>query len=174
MKESIPENLDLEALRNKINSAINEAPSLEEFKRQENEEDKLALKLNKQQIKSQQYIEEQKSIPQLPGSVTFNNLPEFIQAMRIIGNRIGLSDEVISNIIEHENDHHNKAEFHKLKASYEVQFIKSGDEILIKPNVCFSIPKDKSGEETASICRDVIEAPRELSPSDKAKTYPGK
>lgn len=169
MNESSPKNLDHGQLEYKIDSAISQAPSLEEFQLSQAQEEEISKKLNRGEIDREQYVAEQKLIPTLLGSATFTTLPEFMQAIKTVGDKIGLSEKRQQDIVEHENDHHNRAESHGLPANYEIQFIKSEGRILIKPSVCFLIPKNRQREETSSICKDILSAPEELSPSDKAQ-----
>ena len=162
MNESIPNPDWREEVRKKVERAKSTAFSTEEVKKREEEQILLQTQLHKGEITSEEYKE--RKIVGDEGKAFFRTLPEFDEALKILG----LSEEYRKYVLSHENAHRMVAEQAGVDAYYMMILSKNDsredgrDWDVFIPAVYVNGLLD-----SPEIVKKIVEAPDDLSPNDK-------
>jgi hypothetical protein len=158
----------LEEIRRKVVDVIENCPSVEVVNDRTKIATALGAKLLKGEISEAEFQEASHSLPILPGRVTFDLLTDFIDAVHIAGEIMGIPPEVMRNkMIAHENDHKAVAESFGYESGYILQFSKSASTIYVQPSIWHGTPQGMSDEERNKITRLIVNGPQDLSQHDK-------
>lgn len=159
-----------ELLRKSIDRAKREAPWKEDQAREDKELASYTQRFLLGEITGAEYDRLAKTIGggEISGVIECKTLPEYTQLLRAIG----LSLENWTRMAAHENEHMLEALTLGVEPVYLIRFSKwktkdGRVQMGMYPSVSFEFPSGMSDDERRRILRQVIEAPEELSQSDK-------
>lgn len=161
MNESVPQPDWREEVKEKIELAKATALSVEETRKKNNEQILLQAQINKGEISGEEYrarydLDER-------GKAYFKTLPEYLEALKILG----LSKEKIDSILAHENEHRLVADQNGLDAYYMVILGRDGKDWDIMIPAVYTDHSNKGVENEIELSRKITEAPDDLSDGDK-------
>jgi hypothetical protein len=161
MNESVPQPDWREKVKEKIELAKATALSVEETRKKNNEQILLQAQINKGEISGEEYrarydLDER-------GKAYFKTLPEYLEALKILG----LSKEKIDSILAHENEHRLVADQNGLDAYYMVILGRDGEDWDIMIPAVYTDHSNKGVENEIELSRKITEAPDDLSDGDK-------
>jgi len=155
--------LEIEALLDKIAKAAGSAVLKEEFEQRQKKIDEAAKKM----VSGQKLIKPEidfLSQESFPNEVEFSSF----ELMAEVFLRIGLGQELIDEIIEHERAHFDAAKEKGLDAKIIIKFYKlKNGSIQFLPAIKTGF--EEGGDSTSENIRKVVSAPSTPSPSDKSK-----
>lgn len=161
MNESAPQPDWREEVRKKVEQAKSTALSVEETRKKNNEQILLEAQINKGEISGDEY--RAKNEPDERGKAFFKTLPEYLEALKILG----LSKEKIDSILAHENDHRLVADQNGLDAYYMFILGRDGKDWDIMIPAVYTDHSNRGVENEIELSRKITEAPDNLSDGDK-------
>lgn len=115
------------------------------------------------EIDSAEYQEKMDALNNNSGIAACNTPEEFEHSLI----RLGFSDDMIEDMLEHEISHYNKAVRLGITPTFQLQFMRNENgKLSMYPSIAFDFSQI-SEEEARRALRVIIEAPDELSPRDK-------
>lgn len=165
MQESGPANWQ-EEVRQKIERAKATALPSAIFEPLRQKENELIASLMRGDITKQEFGEQNILSSNEEGLAVFGNLAEFIEALKVLN----LPKDVAGEILAHENDHRLIMDKNGIKAQYALRLVareKKGT-FSATPSVRANFDEvQDSWDKDRSIMKEAIEAPEQLSDSDK-------
>lgn len=150
-------------LKIEINQAKREALSKERFDLIKDQQDVLTIQFLRGEITSSVFEQKTKELDVQEGLVERRGLIEYVNLLEAIG----FSEDEVKKTVAHENDHMVEALTKGVDPVYRVQFVRTGSGVGMYPSIHFDFPVTMSEEERRRILREILEAPEELSDTDK-------
>lgn len=158
--------INLELVKEKINSARLSIPTKEDFDKRQRIETELVTRFLNGVIDSDEYEKLHNKLVDDRGITRFSDSSEFEIALRYLK----LTDEKIREILLHEKDHFEVDQKNKLKPIYLIKFFRLTDgKVGMIPSVICDYPDDVSDDKKREFIRESLEAPENPSDSDLNK-----
>ncbi|MDD3888210.1 MAG: hypothetical protein PHN19_05645 [Patescibacteria group bacterium] len=153
-----------EILFEEIDSLISNPPRIEEVIEHEKR-----LQAEQEEFLAGKKTEHQERLTaKTPGSI---RIPDFDLLYLALVEKIGMPEDVVADLIEHEKAHYDQAKKHGLRPKIYLnryQFVdEEGNNVSVTtPYIAVSIPEGMEKEEARKLVEESVDAPQEKSTSD--------